>query len=247
MYHDVYNGDIYESGFCSDGANYYKLEKKRFEDHVVKIVDILEKNKIKKEEIVLTFDDGGESFFTIVAPLLEKYGFKGHFFVVTDKIGEKGFLNENQITNLVKRGHEIGSHSVSHPEDMTIMSREDREKEWIQSINQLNAIIGKPIQSVSIPNGFFLKDDIMIFLRLGVKYVYTSKIGQKINIDDLSVLGRYGITSNYDAKDVELIITDPIYRLRLRSRQVVLSFCKKILGKKYFGIKAAIRRWQVRA
>lgn len=247
MYHDVYNRYAHESGYCSEGANYYKFEKESFEKHINKITELLHNKIIEKDEVVLTFDDGGESSFSIIAPLLEKYGLKGLFFVVTDEIGKKGFLSESQIVSLVKRGHEIGSHSASHPDDMSILSKEERENEWRQSITQLNDIIGKPIQSVSIPNGFFVNDDIDIFLRHGIKNVYTSKIGQKSKVDDLNVIGRYGITSNYDAENIEMIITNPHYRLKLWSRQVVLDISKRVLGDKYFKIKAAIRSRQIKS
>ena len=62
-----------------------------------------------------TFDDGGVSYYTVVADRLEAQGWRGHCFVSTDFIGQRGFLTAAQIRELDARGHVIGSHSASHP------------------------------------------------------------------------------------------------------------------------------------
>ena len=63
----------------------------------------------------LTFDDGGISFYTLIADRLEALGWRAHCFVPTDIIGRPGFLTRAQIQELDRRGHHIGSHSASHP------------------------------------------------------------------------------------------------------------------------------------
>jgi peptidoglycan/xylan/chitin deacetylase (PgdA/CDA1 family) len=81
--------------------------------------------------VSLTFDDGLRCQFEQAVPLLDQYGFPATFFLVanTDPIfadvwaESKGFRwrkidwGEKDIQSLggmVKRGHEIGSHTVSH-------------------------------------------------------------------------------------------------------------------------------------
>lgn len=73
MYHDVYIKNPLETGFQSKGANIYKLSIDDFDKQISSLVKY--KNKIR-----LTFDDGGISFHSVIAPILEKYGFKGFFF-----------------------------------------------------------------------------------------------------------------------------------------------------------------------
>lgn len=65
--------------------------------------------------ISLAFDDGYESVFTVAYPLLEKYNFRGTACIITDKVGTKGRITQDQIEALVMHGWEIGSHTVSHP------------------------------------------------------------------------------------------------------------------------------------
>ena len=64
---------------------------------------------------LITVDDGGVSYYTVVADRLERLGWRGHCFVTTDMIGQRGFLTRRQIRELDGRGHIIGSHSASHP------------------------------------------------------------------------------------------------------------------------------------
>ena len=75
-------------------------------------------------KVVLTFDDGFEEHYRLVAPILEKYGFRGVFNLITaqigkgavdTKLGRRSYMDWDQIRDLYKRGHEIASHTLTHP------------------------------------------------------------------------------------------------------------------------------------
>ena len=68
--------------------------------------------------VVLTFDDGYKSQYTTVKPILDKYGYKGTFYVVCNYAQKEDTdrMNWNDIQNLQKQGHDIGSHSMNHAE-----------------------------------------------------------------------------------------------------------------------------------
>lgn len=95
---------------------------------------------LSKPAVLFTFDDGRESNCTVAAPLLEEMGTRGLFFVVPDFIGLRGSqardfyysridirglrqseeeevwtpMSPGQLHDLVRRGHSIGSHTLSH-------------------------------------------------------------------------------------------------------------------------------------
>ena len=100
MYHDVYAHDINESGFLRERDLLYKMEADAFEDQVRSISEYCKTVGVSKEHVVFSFDDGGKSFYSVIAPILEKYGFKGLFFITTKYIGNNTFLNEAEIRNL---------------------------------------------------------------------------------------------------------------------------------------------------
>jgi peptidoglycan/xylan/chitin deacetylase (PgdA/CDA1 family) len=92
---------------------------------------IFNKNIPKDElQIAFTFDDGYEECYTVIAPLLEKYGCRGAFFINANYIdsseayqtefnkrvanSSKNPMTWHQVIDLHKRGHLIGSHNLDH-------------------------------------------------------------------------------------------------------------------------------------
>jgi len=65
-----------------------------------------------KKKIVLTFDDGPDPRYTAdVLDVLKKYQAKATFFVV----GMNASANPDLLRRIVNEGHEIGSHTFTHP------------------------------------------------------------------------------------------------------------------------------------
>ncbi len=95
---------------------------------------------------ILNFDDGWKSHYQIVKPILDKYNFKGTFYIVcnyvadeNDKGGSGGgggggggdnnkHMNWNDIVDLRNDGMDIGSHTMNH-EDLEDLSNSEIEFE----------------------------------------------------------------------------------------------------------------------
>jgi peptidoglycan/xylan/chitin deacetylase (PgdA/CDA1 family) len=186
----------------------------------------------------LTFDDGGASFHSVIAPILEKYGFKGIFFISTDFIGTKGFLNKIQIEDLYNRGHQIGPHSCSHPRDMTKISPDEIYSEWKNSKNIIEQIINKEVNIASIPSGFYNKKVIKIMSEIGIHNIYTSvPQNKKIYNEKINLFGRFAI-QNFDNNSLVIeIINSNKTRLKIYIRWFVLNISRKILGNNYFKLR----------
>lgn len=69
---------------------------------------------LDKGTIVLTFDDGMENIFTNAKPILDKYGYKGTIFAVTDWIGTEGKMTLDNLRTLRDQGWIISSHTKTH-------------------------------------------------------------------------------------------------------------------------------------
>jgi len=63
-----------------------------------------------RASISFGMDDGISTAYTIGAVTLEKYGFRGYFNIIRDKIGTPGYMTDYQVRDLVARGHEIYCH-----------------------------------------------------------------------------------------------------------------------------------------
>src|SRR3954464_2394817 len=100
LFHDVYLREPQESGFMSVGADRYKVSVAEFEAQLRGIADVREdaprlatdliaRGALRRDAgsempFLLPVDDGGVSYFTVVADRLEARGWRGHCFVTTD-------------------------------------------------------------------------------------------------------------------------------------------------------------------
>ncbi len=72
----------------------------------------------RKAAVSFTFDDGPQSDVDVALPMFEKYGYLATFNIVTNWAnggGNNGMLNWSGVQKLSAAGHEIASHSDSHP------------------------------------------------------------------------------------------------------------------------------------
>ena len=75
-------------------------------------VDIYYKKENSYMKIALTFDDGPHPRYTPqILDVLDQYGIKATFFVV----GVNAKYYPDALSDVIKRGHEIGNHTYSHP------------------------------------------------------------------------------------------------------------------------------------
>ena len=102
--------------------------------------------------VVLTFDDGYEDNYTVVFPLLRRYGFIGTFFVVTSTIGTRDHLTAPQLREMAEAGMEIESHGVHHV-DFSLLSPAAARSELARSRKTIEAWTGRPVVYFAYPAG----------------------------------------------------------------------------------------------
>jgi len=104
--------------------------------------------------IMLTFDDTDLDQYTIAAPEMKKYGFKGVFFIMTVSLGRPRYMTRAQVKELAEAGHVIGSHTWDHQNVKKL-----KEKDWLTQIDkptqQLEAITGQPVKYFAYPFGLW--------------------------------------------------------------------------------------------
>lgn len=115
--------------------------------------------------LTITFDDGYEGNAATAAPILEKHGLRGCFFVTTDFIGSKYvpwwdrqvniasmWMTWNQVRGLRDAGHEIGSHTQTHV-DLGAVSREEAKREIQGGDERLRKELGSSAGLFAYPYG----------------------------------------------------------------------------------------------
>lgn len=232
MYHDIVTTTDKSSGFQNKNAFQYKVEECAFEEQV---------KALQGRDVAFTFDDGGGSFLTKAAPILERYGFKGVFFISTKYIGTQGFLTEEQVKTLAERGHVVGSHSHTHPEIFTKLSKEEIREEWRRSYEILKDILGEKDLPMSIPNGYASKTIMEEAIKCGFSDIYTSQPTTKIKLfQKHNVIGRYVVHDNMNTQDVLRIVTSNSAKMKIALKWYILNMMKSVLGSSYDTIKAKV-------
>lgn len=124
--------------------------------------------------LFLTFDDGGRSALH-VADALDRRGWKAHFFIVTERIGERTFLRGPDLRALRAAGHVVGSHSHTHPDIMSDLPRERLAAEWNLSRTVLEAHLGEACTAASVPGGDLSPAVAESAAAAGFRYLFTSE------------------------------------------------------------------------
>ena len=112
------------------------------------------KQQLPDKPIILTFDDGYEDNWRVVLPMLEERGMKAVFYMVTNSIGQPGYLTWDNLFDMERRGMEIGSHTANHL-PLTTLSPEKQREELRLSKLMLEWKGMKTIYSFSYPNGSY--------------------------------------------------------------------------------------------
>jgi peptidoglycan/xylan/chitin deacetylase (PgdA/CDA1 family) len=132
-------------------------------------VDRLRLGKVEGDEVVVTFDDGFRNGLDNAAPLLAEHGFSACFYLVSDLLDAspdeaRAFCRERLhlplpvepldwegAARLLELGHEVGSHTRSHP-DLTTLPRPALLEELTSSRERLSQRLGA-VRHVSAPYG----------------------------------------------------------------------------------------------
>lgn len=116
---------------------------------------------------VLTFDDGYEDFYTVVFPLLKKYQMKATIYIIYDYIGRSGFLNDDEIKELIKSQLvEIGSHTLDHLY-LKLVPERIAYKQIFESKQLLEKRFSIKVNTFAYPYGAFNKKTIDLIKEAG--------------------------------------------------------------------------------
>lgn len=121
--------------------------------------------------VMISFDDTRLDQYTVALPELNKYGFKGVFFIMTVSLGRPGYMNTEQLIQLADEGHTIGSHTWNH-ENVKKYTEEDWRIQIEKPSRLLEMITGKPTHYFAYPFGLWNKDAIANLKQYGFKAVF---------------------------------------------------------------------------
>ena len=127
-------------------------------------------------KVLLSFDDGFRSNFFVAKEILKPLNVRAVFFITSNFIGLRGeeafrfaqqyFYPSRVIENnheydamdleeicwLQEQGHVIGAHTYDHPK-LSQLSKNDQRRQIVDSANELEDMICRPVRSFAYPFG----------------------------------------------------------------------------------------------
>lgn len=126
----------------------------------------------------LTFDDGYRDVLRSAVPVLHRYGFTATFFILSGLLGganvwdpppRRELVSADDVRWLAARGHEIGSHGVSHPR-LTELAPQALRDEVVDSRAALGRLVGGEPRSFCYPYGRVDRDVVRAVVDAGYSY-----------------------------------------------------------------------------
>lgn len=178
----------------------------------------------KTAAISFTFDDSIDDHYNLVAPQLEKNGFRGTFWVIGSSIDSKGALSSSQIREMSDKGHEMSNHTWSHQRLVGIDTAEV-VKELRMTDDAIEKITGKRPVALAFPFNDWDDTVMSISMRgridvrryqyaMGQKYRHSTPEKLSAWLEDTICKGEWGIAMihgihhGWDAWEDETVLWD---------------------------------------
>jgi peptidoglycan/xylan/chitin deacetylase (PgdA/CDA1 family) len=117
--------------------------------------------------VALTFDDGPSRWTPLVLDLLREYEARATFFVIGARVHER----PDDVRRIVAEGHELGSHTFTHPRLTEIPDDEVRE-EIRGGQDAVEEVLGSPPRLFRAPGFYAEERELAIVEELGLEAVF---------------------------------------------------------------------------
>jgi peptidoglycan/xylan/chitin deacetylase (PgdA/CDA1 family) len=185
-------------------------------------------SQLPDNAVLVTFDDGYESFYKYAYPIMKKRGISGVCFVITGDFSKGALvytphmtLKEikdmiHQDTNTEVQAHTNHLHyKINRNQDaltgkLIVKGVRESKQEYISRIaldltlciNQLKILNAHPIDTFAYPFGLYNSSAIQVLKQLGVHYAFTTKSGMVSQKSDPMILPRINAGSPQDSPSI---------------------------------------------
>jgi peptidoglycan/xylan/chitin deacetylase (PgdA/CDA1 family) len=157
LYHRISDENLQNSRYTVSVTDFKdQMEKLRYWGYtpvtIKQLADHLNKGSdLPRRPVVISFDDGYLEVYQNAFPIMKRYGFTGTVYIVANRLKADGFLQVDQLKELIEHGWDVGSHSMTHTE-LTLNHALVR-REILQSRLDLENALGIKVSSFAYPFG----------------------------------------------------------------------------------------------
>lgn len=156
---------------------------------------------LPERPIAITFDDGWVEQYSVAFPLLQKYGMKATFYILSSYTTGGRYVTWEQLEALRDAGMEIGSHTRKHV-TLTAISEEDASYEISGSKSVLEAKLDITVESISYPYGLYSGNTVSLAQQAGYRAAVALGGSPKQSLSNLYALRRFEIHGAHTLTDL---------------------------------------------
>ena len=161
MYHSV---DLRSEDYLTIARDQFARQIEHLARHYAFVtVHDVATQQVPDDALVISFDDSLKDNIDHALPVLQQFGVRAVFFVITGYLGRDNAWNPRayrfadhmapgDLWDLARAGHEIGSHSRTH-QRLTKLSDAQLEDELLRSHNMIAALCGVAPGAFAYPYG----------------------------------------------------------------------------------------------
>ena len=157
---------------------------------------------LPEKPVMISFDDTSEEQFTVGAAELDKYDFKGVFFIMTISIGRPGYMSTEQLKDLSAKGHVIASHTTDH-HNVKKYAGADWDFQLAKPKHKLESIIGKPVEYFAYPFGEWNETAIPELKKRNYKAAFQLSSNKRDKNEPLYAIRRMIVPGTWDGRTMD--------------------------------------------
>jgi hypothetical protein len=102
--------------------------------------------------VTLSFDDGSKTQYINGWPIMQKYEFRGTFYITTGNLDGFWYMTPQMVRTLYKSGNHIGAHTINH-KNLTTISSDEVDNQLKQPQEFLERLLDTEIKDFATPFG----------------------------------------------------------------------------------------------
>lgn len=237
LFHDINNHEKYSIDKIEFERHLHYLSENGFQTISLEDMFAPSQPNDSTKKIIISFDDGSDSDYSVAFPLLKKYGFVATFFITVSWIGTKGYVTWPNLKEMASCGMSIQSHGMTHA-FLSDLNDDTMYSELNESKNMLAEKLNVSVDFISLPGGACSSRVIKMAEHANYKGVCTSKPGlEAYPAEDTgcTVLNRFLITRQTRFEDFGAIVLGAKQKVIFSNLKYhVTSNLRKMIGNRTY-------------